>query len=86
VSAANVDAWLRSTRLIGRGADGRLIVGAVHGLAQRRIVSRFATPLRAAASAILGAPVELEIVVQRDWLLANMGAATVAMSESSSVA
>jgi hypothetical protein len=71
VSVANVDAWLRSTRLIGRGADGSLIVGAVHGLAQRRIASRFAGPLRAAATAILGGEFPLEIVVMRDWLLTN---------------
>jgi hypothetical protein len=71
VSTANVDAWLRSTRLIGRGADGGLIVGAVHGLAQRRIASRFATSLQSAAAAILGTEVPMEIVVSRDWLLAG---------------
>jgi hypothetical protein len=71
VSQANIDAWLRSTRLIGRGADGTLIVGAMHGLAQRRVAARFAAPLRSAAATILGVEAPLEVVVSRDWLRAN---------------
>lgn len=86
VSAANIDAWLRSTRLIGRGDDGRLIVGAVHALAQRRIAARFASPLRSAAAAILGAEVPLEIVVQRDWLLAGLASEPDRGEASASVA
>jgi hypothetical protein len=70
VSAANIDAWLRTTRLIGRTADGGLVIGAVHGLAQRRIADRFARPLRAAVAAVLGREAPLEIVVTHNWLLA----------------
>ena len=70
VSAANIDAWLRTTRLIGRTAEGGLVIGAAHGLAQRRIADRFARPLRAAVAAVLGREAPLEIVVTHNWLLA----------------
>ncbi len=71
VSRANVDTWLRSTRLIGRGPGGSLIVGTAHALAQRRIESRFASPLATAAAAIVGAERPLEFVIARDWLMSN---------------
>ncbi|MGH2559689.1 MAG: hypothetical protein ACRDJH_11535 [Thermomicrobiales bacterium] len=69
ISRANVDAWLRSTALIGRGEDGALIVGAPHSLAQRRVATRFLPPLRAAVAAVIGASLPVEVVVTRDWLL-----------------
>jgi len=68
VSRLNVETWLRSSQLIGRGSDGALIVGAPHVLAQRRIESRFRSPLVAAVEAVLGSQLRLEIVVARDWL------------------
>jgi hypothetical protein len=71
VSPANVDIWLRTTRLLGRGEGGRLIVGAAHPIAQQRIATRFAAPLQAAVAAVLGAAVPLDIVVAREWLLAH---------------
>ena len=71
VSRANIDAWLRTTALIGRDDAGALIVGVPHGLAQRRIATRFLGPLRAAAAAITGADLPLDIVVAADWLRAN---------------
>ena len=71
VSRANVDTWLRATALIGRGADGGLIVGASSAMAQRRIAGRFLPPLRAAATAVLGVRVSVEVVIAREWLRAN---------------
>lgn len=71
VSRVNVDTWLRSTALIGRGDGGCLIVGVPHAMAQRRIAARFAAPLREAVAAVLGAERPLEIVVTRDWLAAH---------------
>ena len=71
VSRANVDTWLRATALIGRGADGGLIVGASSAMAQRRIAGRFLPPLRAAAAAVLGNRVSVEVVIAREWLRAN---------------
>ena len=67
VSRLNVETWLRSSRLLGRGAGGSLIVGAVHLLAQRRIVERFLYALSAAVAAVLGAECKLEIVVAKEW-------------------
>ena len=71
VSRANVDTWLRATALIGRGTDGGLIVGATSAMAQRRIAGRFLPPLRAAATAVLGSRVSVEVVVSQEWLRAN---------------
>jgi len=71
VGHANFDAWLRTTALIGRGEDGSLVVGVPHALAQRRIAARFVAPLRAAAAAIIGADLPLDVVVARDWLRAQ---------------
>ena len=78
VSRLNVETWLRSSQLIGRGSDGALIVGAPHVLAQRRIESRFRAPLMSAVEAVLGIERRLEIVVARDWLAehALIGSAT----------
>jgi hypothetical protein len=71
VSRANVDAWLRSTRLIGRGAGDSLVIGTAHTMAQRRIESRFAPPLAAAIEAIVGTERPMEFVVTQDWLAAS---------------
>ncbi|MBA3336491.1 MAG: hypothetical protein H0T49_02875 [Chloroflexia bacterium] len=69
ISRANIDTWLRGTRLLDRTETGGLVIGAPQALAQRRIASRFLAPLRAAVAATIGATAELEIVVTRDWLL-----------------
>jgi hypothetical protein len=69
VSPANMDAWLRNTRLIGRQPDGALVIGAAHSLAQQRIATRFGRSLQDAVSRLLGRETPLEIVVARDWLL-----------------
>ncbi len=74
VSRANVDAWLRSTRLIGRdgeGAAAALIVGVPHALAQRRISSRFLPDLTAAVQRVVGAALPVEVVVEPEWLAAR---------------
>jgi hypothetical protein len=71
IPPAEAELWLRATRLLGRGEDGRLIVGAMHTLAQRRIATRFATPLGSAVAAVLGRSVLIDVVVARDWLLAH---------------
>jgi hypothetical protein len=72
VGRANFDAWLRTTALIGRGEGGSLVVGVPHALAQRRIAARFVSPLRAAAAAIIGVDLPLDVVVARDWLRAQV--------------
>ena len=61
VSRADRDAWLRTTRLAGRGPNGELIVIVPSALAQRRIQTRLKTPLAAAVAAVIGAPTEIEI-------------------------
>jgi hypothetical protein len=71
VSQANVDSWLRSTRLIGRGPGGSLIVGAAHSLARRRIESRFADAVAQAVEAVLGTGLSLEFVIANEWLAAR---------------
>ena len=75
VPRADLDAWLRSTALLGRGGDGGagspLVVGVTHALAQRRVADRFAPHLRAAVAAVVGRPLPLDVVVARDWLLAH---------------
>ena len=76
VGRANVDTWLRATALIGRGEDAGLIVGASSAMAQRRIAGRFLPPLRAAATAVLGSRVPVEVVIAREWLRANPEEAT----------
>jgi hypothetical protein len=78
VSRANVDAWLRSTRLLGRLDDGSLVVGAAHALALRRIESRFSGELRASAAKIIGRRNALHFVVTREWLA---GSVDLAISE-----
>ena len=75
VSRANFDTWLRVTTLLGRSGEGEigspLIVGVPHALAQRRVAARFLPALRAALSAVIGAPLDVEIVVARDWLTSH---------------
>ncbi len=74
VSRANVDAWLRSTHLIGRGGDGpgaALVVGVPHALAQRRISSRFLPELTAAVQKVVGVALPVEVVVEQEWLAAH---------------
>jgi hypothetical protein len=61
VSRADRDAWLRATRLAGRGPNGELIVIAPNAAAQRRIASRLISPLRAAAAAVIGRQLEIEL-------------------------
>ncbi len=73
IPPANVSAWLRPARLIGRNADGALILGAPHILAQRRIETRFHQPIEDAAARVIGAPVRVEAVVASIWLTANPG-------------
>jgi len=70
VSRADRDAWLRSTRLVGRGPAGELIVIAPSALAQKRIASRLKAPLRAAVATVIGRELEIEVRV------ANRSAAT----------
>jgi hypothetical protein len=47
------------------------VIGAAHSLAQQRIAERFGLPLSAAVASVLGRATPLEIVVARDWLLAE---------------
>jgi hypothetical protein len=75
VSRTNYDAWLRVTRLIGRGGAGEagtsLVVGVANGLAERRVSGRFMPALRAAVFAVVGARLEIEVVVTDEWLAAR---------------
>jgi len=73
IPPANVSAWLRPARLIGRKANGTLILGAPHALAQRRIETRFHQPIEDAAARMIGMPVRVEAVVASTWLAANPG-------------
>jgi hypothetical protein len=68
VGGANVEAWLRPTVLLGRAADGGLIVGTASEFARRRIASRLIGPLRSAAAAVLGVDLPIDLVVTGDWL------------------
>ena len=71
VSHANLEAWLRPALLVGRGDDGSLIVGAPNELTRKRVSQRFLPPLRAAAAAVLGVPVQIEVVLTQEWLTAE---------------
>ena len=73
IPPANVSAWLRPARLIGRNIDRTLILGAPHTLAQRRIETRFHQPIEDAAARVIGTPVRVETVVASTWLAANPG-------------
>lgn len=68
VGRAAMDAWLRTTTLLGRGEGRSLIVGVPHAVAQQRIASRFLPALMNAVAAVTGERLPLEIVVERDWL------------------
>ena len=81
IPAANISAWLRPARLIGRKADGTLIVGAPHALAQRQIDRRYHQPIEDAASRVIGQPVRVEAVVASAWLAANPGRPTALTDE-----
>jgi hypothetical protein len=75
LSRANLDAWVRSTRLLGRSGDGgagtALIVGAPNESTRRRVIQRFAPEVRAAIAAIVGVALPVEFVVTGDWLTAS---------------
>jgi hypothetical protein len=68
IGRANFESWLRITSLLGRGADGSLVVGVPHALARKRIVARFIPAIEAAVFDIVGVELPVEIVVTRDWL------------------
>jgi hypothetical protein len=74
VGRAEFETWLRGTSLIGRGGDrgagSPFVVGVPHALARRRVESRFLPTLRQAVALVVGAPLEIEIVVTRRWLAA----------------
>ena len=67
VSAGEFDGWVRPTVLIGRGDEGRLLVGTPHALAKRRIEGRLLGVLEAAVQRVLGSATRLDVVVTRDW-------------------
>lgn len=71
VGRATMDAWLRTTTLLGRGEGRSLIVGVPHLVAQQRITSRFLPALTNAVAAVTGERLPVEIVVERDWLRAQ---------------
>jgi len=79
VSAANFDAWLRATALIGREemADGRvaLVIGVPHALAQRRVGARYLAVLRGAVATVIGAPLAVRVVVSQEWLAESVASA-----------
>ncbi len=64
---ANVDAWLRPAAIVGRNADGALVIGAPNETLRRRIDTRYSTAIASAASALLGAPVVVTVVVWSEW-------------------
>lgn len=67
VSTGEFDGWVRPTVLIGRGDEGRLLVGTPHALAKRRIDGRLLGVLEAAVQRVLGSATRLDVVVTRDW-------------------
>ncbi len=71
VGRTTIDAWLRTTTLLGRGEGRSLIVGVPHPVAQQRITSRFLPALVNAVAAVTGERLPVEIVVERDWLRAQ---------------
>ena len=72
VGRANFDAWLRSATLVGRAGEGgvgsALVVGVPHVLARRRVADRFLPAVRRAVATVVGAPLGVEVVVEREWL------------------
>lgn len=67
VTDAEFDGWVRSTTLLGHGADGALLVGTPHVMAKRRIEGRLLGVLQHAAQRVLGGAPRLEVVVTREW-------------------
>jgi hypothetical protein len=67
---SDIEAWLRPAQIIGR--DGRrLVLGVTSVLAQRRLMHRCLPVLRAAVTAVVGVPLELDVVVTAPWLAAH---------------
>jgi hypothetical protein len=66
---------------LGPGSGSALVVGASHPAARRRIEARHLPALRAAAAAVLGQVVAVEVVVSREWLLRAKTAAPPAAAE-----
>ncbi len=74
IGRADIDAWLRTTVLLGRGEGRSLVVGVPHAVAQRRVSRRFLPALLNATAAVIGERLPVEVVVTRDWLRARSAA------------
>ncbi|MDI3341111.1 MAG: DnaA N-terminal domain-containing protein [Sphaerobacter sp.] len=73
LSQANYEAWVRPAALIGIDEDGALVLGAPSAFARRRL-EQLLPQVRAALEGILGRPVEVQVVVTREWLRQRSGA------------
>jgi hypothetical protein len=64
---AGAETWLRDTHLIGRGAEGSLVVGVGNALALRRLAGRYLSSIREALASVTGVDCAVEIVDYREW-------------------
>ncbi len=63
----DLDGCIRGAELIGRTADGSLVIGTSSAVTQRR-ASRYLPAIRRAAETIVGVPVPVEVAVRGPWL------------------
>jgi hypothetical protein len=71
ISSANFETWIRPASLIGRDAQDRLVLGVPNRFAQQRVESKLLPEIQRALANIIGQPVEVSVVVGRQWLREN---------------
>jgi hypothetical protein len=71
ISSANFETWIRPASLIGRDAQDRLVLGVPNRFAQQRVESKLLPDIQSVVSNIIGQPVEVVVVVGRQWLREN---------------
>lgn len=68
ISSANFETWIRPASLIGRDAQDRLVLGVPNRFAQQRVESKLQSDIQAVLTSIIGQPVEVTVVIARQWL------------------
>jgi hypothetical protein len=68
ISAANFETWIRPASLIGKDEQNRLVLGVPNNFAQQRVQSKLQPDIQSVLSGIIGEPVEITVVVGRQWL------------------
>ncbi len=68
ISSANFETWIRPSSLIGRDEEDRLVLGVPNKFAQQRVESKLLPEIQSVLSSIIGQPVEITVVVGRQWL------------------